>query len=344
MEIRDWWSLRTLLSPSGRSTATPEVARDLFVAMARDGLFDLPLPGCGATDERFEALRTLGELDLTIGRLAEAHADALAILAELSSGDVDVPESATWAVWAAEPPTPKLQAQQASSGRWLLTGRKPWCSGAGAVSAALVTAHTPDGPRLFAVDMAQRGVVPADDAWAAPALSGTDTRSVDFFEADATPVGEVGQYVQRVGFWYGAIGVAAVWHGGAVAVGRRLADAARERELGDLGAAHLGSVVSLLSSARAVLRDAARAIDEGKAAVTPDGEILARCARAAVEDSATRVIDHVGRALGPGPLSFDGLHARRVTDLQLYLRQSHADRDLAALGQRVIETGPGGTW
>jgi hypothetical protein len=38
------------------------------------------------------------------------------------------------------------------------------------------------------------------------------------------------------------------------------------------------------------------------------------------------------RALGPGPLCLDEQHARAVADLTVYVRQSHAERDLAALG------------
>jgi hypothetical protein len=39
-------------------------------------------------------------------------------------------------------------------------------------------------------------------------------------------------------------------------------------------------------------------------------------------------------------LATDETHLRRVADLQLYLRQSHADRDLADLGRRLIATVP----
>jgi hypothetical protein len=41
--------------------------------------------------------------------------------------------------------------------------------------------------------------------------------------------------------------------------------------------------------------------------------------------------------LGPAPLAFEEEHVRRVADLELYLRQHHADRDLAALGQLVVD-------
>jgi hypothetical protein len=44
----------------------------------------------------------------------------------------------------------------------------------------------------------------------------------------------------------------------------------------------------------------------------------------------------VGHALGPAPLAFDEDHARRVADLELYLRQHHAERDLARLGEATL--------
>jgi hypothetical protein len=47
------------------------------------------------------------------------------------------------------------------------------------------------------------------------------------------------------------------------------------------------------------------------------------------------VLDRTGRALGAGPLSRDEAHGRRVADLTVYLRQHHAERDLAALGRMV---------
>ena len=48
---------------------------------------------------------------------------------------------------------------------------------------------------------------------------------------------------------------------------------------------------------------------------------------------ALEAITRTGRALGPGPLCQDGRHAQRVADLSIYIRQSHAERDLAELGR-----------
>jgi hypothetical protein len=47
------------------------------------GALDLPLPGGGATALRWRRLADLTETDIVAGRLAEAHTDAVAILAEL---------------------------------------------------------------------------------------------------------------------------------------------------------------------------------------------------------------------------------------------------------------------
>ena len=63
--------------------------------------------------------------------------------------------------------------------------------------------------------------------------------------------------------------------------------------------------------------------------------------RQVVADTAHEVLDRVGRALGPGPLTSEEEHARRVADLTVYLRQHHGERDLARLGGSVAVALPG---
>jgi hypothetical protein len=88
-----------------------------------------------------------------------------------------------------------------------------------------------------------------------------------------------------------------------------------------------------------VLDQAAAAIDADPVNATGDAELTARRARAVIERVAAEVVDRVGRALGAAPLALEIEHAKRVGDLELYLRQSHAERDLEALGALVIERG-----
>jgi hypothetical protein len=61
-------------------------------------------------------------------------------------------------------------------------------------------------------------------------------------------------------------------------------------------------------------------------------ELTARRVRAVVEKAVDEALTRTDRALGPGPLCLDERHARAVADLTVYVRQSHGERDLAALG------------
>ena len=58
-----------------------------FADAVESGRLDLPLPGGGRTRERWAVLADLAGEDLSLARLAEGHADALAILAELGAAD-----------------------------------------------------------------------------------------------------------------------------------------------------------------------------------------------------------------------------------------------------------------
>ena len=69
------------------------------------------------------------------------------------------------------------------------------------------------------------------------------------------------------------------------------------------------------------------------------GKLRALRVRALVEAVSTEVMQRVGRALGAGPLCHDQAHARRVADLTVYLRQHHAERNLAELGALVADSG-----
>ena len=156
-----------------------------------------------------------------------------------------------------------------------------------------------------------------------------------FDAVPATPVGAAGWYLTRPGFAYGGLGVAAAWFGGAVGIARSLLAAAERRPPDDVALWHLGRVDATLHRARSVLADAAASVDAG-AAHGATGEILALRVRTVVADAAEVVLGCVGHALGPAPLALDAAHARRVSDLTLYLRQHHAERDEVSLGQMLL--------
>jgi hypothetical protein len=297
-----------------------------------DGELDLPLPGAGATAERFTRLIRIATADPVRARLAEGHADAVAILAELGGPD---PARDIWGVWAARPQS--VTARRTATG-WRLDGERDWCSGATTCTRALLTAAAPDGVRLFAVEVTGPGLVVVPDSWPAVGMAASDSSSVRLQDVAAQVVGGPEDYTQRPGFWHGAIGVAACWYGGACGVARPLDAAARRQRPADPHLlAHLGAVDACLAAAAALLDRAAALID---AAPAGDLRLPAMRVRAVVEAAAREVLDRTGRALGAGPLCRDGAHARRVADLTVYLRQHHGERDLAELGAAVAAAAP----
>jgi len=311
-----------------------------FTQMVDAGELDLPLPGSGDTRGRWHALTAIAERDLALARLAEGHTDALAILAELESlGIRPVPAprpGSRWAVWAAEPPGTTLRAARAVDGTWRLSGTKAYCSGARVCTDALVTVRDGDRRLLFAVAVGP-GVVPVLDSWPVAGMNASDTLDLDFHEVAAVLVGDSGAYLNRPGFQHGGIGVAACWYGGARAVGHALLTAAATHGPEPHTLAHLGAVDARLEAVGALLDRAARDLDADPADKHGGAALRSKRVRAATEDAAMAVLDHTGRALGAAPLGHDREHARRVTDLTVYLRQYHGERDLAGLGAALVD-------
>ncbi|WP_313073096.1 acyl-CoA dehydrogenase family protein [Melaminivora sp.] len=307
------------------------------------GLDGLAWPASGQTLARWQALAAVGGHDLSLAKLYEGHTDALAILHELDAGalvDGNPGPAATWAVWAAEAPGARVRVDVDGQGQARISGTKAWCSGAQAVSHALLTAWPEQGaqPQLVAVALEQPGVSISEAPWQAVGMAASASADVSFIRTPAALVGAPGDYLARPGFWQGGAGVAACWHGAAVALGRALYAAVRREEEGGgrpdalLRRAALGRVDLALSAAGAVLREAAGWID---AHPRDDARLVALRARQGVEGAARRVLDEVTRALGATPLCRDAAFARHAADLPVFIRQSHGDRDDAALGEQV---------
>ena len=322
-----------------------EETAQAFTAAVGAGQLDLPLPGHGRTRARWAALAALAETDLSLARLGEGHADAIAILDELGGAPgapgpkgPQAPAHSRWGVWAARPPGPSLSAEQRDGG-WWLDGTKQYCSGARVCTHALVTADAADGVRLFAVTTGADGVRPIPGSWPAVGMAGSDTLDVRFGHVPAEPVGPPGGYTGRPGFGHGGCGVAACWYGGARGMARPLLAAGRERDIGPHAFAHLGAVDVGLRTVAAALDQAAGEIDDDpldrKEAAARRTLRLRTLTENVAADAATRV----GHALGAGPLGHDAGHARRAADLMVYLRQHHAERDLEQLGRLVAREG-----
>ncbi len=310
----------------------------LLRGLVADGLADLPRPGGGATLERWRALAVVAAHDLGLVKLYEGHTDALAILAEAVE---PVPRrDKTWGMWAAESPGARVVFESGGDAGCTLSGSKAWCSGARLLDAALLTVWSPEGrgPFLARVDLAQVGVAFDAANWQAVGMRATDSVTVRFDRVPARLVGVEGFYLSRPGFWQGGVGIAACWHGGACAIADALHSSAAAA--GDRAGWHrlmaLGALDCALSADAALLREAARWIDAHPRA---EARTWALRTRAAADAACELALHHATRAMGATPLCLDALFARRAADLPVFVRQCHGERDLAALGERVMGEG-----
>jgi hypothetical protein len=299
--------------------------------LVESGALDLPLPGVGRTHHRWAALAALGRCDLALAKLAEGHLDAVAILAE--AGRVAVP-GARYGVWADGTGVQVV----AANGDLHLRGTARFCVGANTLDHALVLAAAPDGPsRLVDIALADTRIHRDPDSRPAIGLDATDGVDVRFDDLPLTHdvlVGAPGWYLTRPGWVLGSGGAAAVWLGGAAGVLDTVLTVLRgvaavdEHQL-----AHIGSLYTALRAADTLLADTARIVDTRPEL---DPTILVRGARSGVERAVREVLDRAPRITGPTPLSRDLRFAQRLADLQLYVRQHQAERDLAALGALVL--------
>lgn len=311
--------------------------RDAIAARLRtelDGGGTLSPSGPCRTWRRLARLADVASRDLSVGRLFEGHIDALGILEEAGSPAVPGALYGVWAARSGEDPVCALPVP----GGWRLTGTKPFCSGAGMLDRALVTAEAPDGYRLFDIVVADQVERHVPGSW--PAVGMADSASDTLvLGGPAVPlaraVGPPGFYLDRAGFWPGAIGVAAAWYGGARGLVEHLG-AAMSPDDDPHALAELGRAVSRVRAMSDVLQSAARRVDAGSPAGGESPELTARATREIVHDLCLRVLAEVASAGGAGPLCHDGDQARRAADLYIYLAQHHA-RDPAAVGRLAIE-------
>lgn len=311
---------------TGREDDRRPSVEDELRAMLSAGALDLPLPGHGGTPKRHRQLFEIArQRSVSTARLSEAHVDAVSILAEAGRE----PEADTlYGVWASAP------ASSVVAEAGTITGTVPFCSGAGIIDRALVCAGDHSRPVLLDVDLRDAATMSVDlSSWRTTTLSATATGTVHFDRHPVAPtatVGAPGWYLRRPGFWHGAIGPAACWAGGTAGIVDRChmwRDDPHVR-------AHRAAIWSLLWAMRAMLDHAGTEVDAHPTDAL-DAQRRALALRHVVERQCAEVLDRFGRAVGPRPFVTDPDIAARFSDVHLYLRQDHAERDLEALDRIV---------
>jgi alkylation response protein AidB-like acyl-CoA dehydrogenase len=317
--------------PTTGCIGTDRSAIDAFRNLAACGRLDQP--GGGRTWARFEALADASRASLSAGRLLEAHADGQSILIE--SGCAEPEAFGLLGVWASDGGDDPVRLRRTAHG-YVLQGTKAFCSGAPVLDHALVSATSGGDRWLALVDLRDDRVVVAPSTWTGAGMRETATRSVELHDVPVVDVvGPAGWYLERPGFWYGAIGVAASWFGGAAGVFDTLQAGTSDRDPHRL--AHLGEADATIHAMAATLEAAAGRIDAGTLD-PPSAHRLALQVRGVVAPGCLTVIEHAAAALGPRAMAFDRDHGQRIVDLDLYVRQDHGRCDREQLGRLVLDT------
>ena len=327
--------------------------------LRRIGALAAPLPralgGLGAGTEPAGAatvlavLRLLGRGNLSVGRLFEAHVNALRLVVRHGTAEQaervarDARDGHLFGLWVTDRPGDPLLLRD---GR--LWGTKSPCSGAGHCTRALLTAETGDGTRMMlAAPDGTEEVTPLSDAL--HGMRASATGAVRFAGTPAAPVGRPGDYLREPDFSAGAWRTSAVTLGGMDA----LLDAARDGLLArghqglPLQQERFGLALIARETARLWMERAAEVaeaddVPEGSpgdgSEVSPVADRVAyvNLARIAVETACLDMLRHVQRSLGLAAFVRPHPVERLSRDLGIYLRQPAPDLVLTEAAAHLL--------
>lgn len=283
------------------------------------------------------ALMAVGRTDIPGARLAEGHVDALRILDQAGREPV---AGALYGVWASRSRGGGLTSLPGDDAAHLgLTGTVPFASGAGLIGRALVTVTAEDGRSLL-VDAPVADWPYDENGWHTTAMADSRSFTVTVQDRQVSTqdqVGPAGFYLDRPAFFPGGVGVAAVWAGAAAQVADRLVTFLEAGpEPGPVVAGHLGRIRMELVTIGAAIAAAGGRLSVVLGADDPDpGEcrLLSTEVRAVVGAAVRRLLDTARAVAGPTGLAQEPGLGDAIADLDLYVRQQHADRDAESLGR-----------
>jgi alkylation response protein AidB-like acyl-CoA dehydrogenase len=298
---------------------------------------------CNSDSEAlFRLLHLLGYADLPLGRIFEAHVNALELIRQygtrrqMETAALAAQAGDLFALWVTDPPQ-----QGARLSRDLtLSGEKWFCSAAGAAKQALITAQTEAGNQMLLVPLTP-SVRVTDRGVKLAGMRAATTGSVDLtgvMVLEDALIGEPGDYLREPTFSTGA------WRSSAVALGglAALIETARD-ELCSRGRAdnpfqrmRFGQSVIAHETGRLWLLEAVKRIE-----AAPEKEAIAyvNLARTAIESATLDALRHIQRSLGLSAFMQGSKTERIARDLATYLRQPAPDEVLVEAAGYFIEHG-----
>ena len=335
---------------------------DLADRSVDDLLHDRRLLGSAEADERgvpvagrsaeLDDLRAIGYRDLVLGRLIEGHGNALSLVGRCGTerqrvrANDEAANGALFGVWNTAPPD-GVRIVAAGDAGIELGGRKTFCSGAGTVARALITARDTAGTsQMLLVPMDRVSVRIDRDSWNPLGMLESDSFAVDFTGVRLDPdalIGVVGDYDRQPWFGAGAARFVAVQAGGVARLFDELAAFAVRRSTGDdpVQMTRLGECYVAAHTAAQWVRACAHAWSAWDAGPTAEHEralhTTVDAARYATERAALDVLERAERAVGARGLLAPEPLAALVRDLRMYLRQPAPDLAISRVGRSAFE-------
>ncbi len=288
-------------------------------------------------------LRRIGRANLSVGRLAEGHMNALKLVTlygtpeQVQRHTAAASRGAIYGVWGADGDPPVSVAAD-SGGQLRLAGSKRFASGLGTVSHAVVTAKGVDGARLTIAEV--QDPERADAAsWDTSGMRATASGTFDFSGVTAEALGAAGDYLREPHFQGGVWRYAAVQTGGLEALAEEVRRAAQAADPpGEAQIHRLARIASLAHRARLIVEDAATRAEAPGAG--PEAVALSLSAREEVEAACLEGMALADRALGTRSFA-RGQRAELVRrDLGFFLRQANLDGKLRQVGEALCAAKP----
>jgi hypothetical protein len=354
-------ALEQAAANAGELDRSPRFPTDTFRALSAAGVPQLAADRNSAgLNREIGIVRALAAVDASAARILDGHFNGVERLALCAAPAVREPELEGVAagelllgVWGADPAPgegPAAKLEQRPDGALLLRGVKTFCSGAGGVQRALVTARDAHGVRRLAYVDVTDGI-DIDRGWyRASGLRSSESHRVEFRE---TPVlallGGEDELMSEPWLSRDAVRTAATWAGlaDAIVTGVVLAmaqvepDQMRMHSLGRMRVAQatidrwLEHAASVLGNAVAAARD----FDAGKPAVEASPCALSGECRVAIADAARTIAAAAASACGSRALIDGGALDRARRDLDLFLLQHRLDPKLVQIGAGMLAAG-----
>jgi alkylation response protein AidB-like acyl-CoA dehydrogenase len=287
----------------------------------------------GAAD-LMEALRILGRGNLSVGRIFEAHVNALRLInrygtdAQARGAANDALEGNLFGLWV----TDASDAPVRQTADLVLIGAKNPCSAAGHATRALVVALTPSGESRMVVIKLAEGERADLSGWNAHGMRATTSgrMTLDGIRVGSEAlVGAAGDYLRQPDFSAGAWRASAVTLGGLEALIAAMRSQLVTR--GRAGDAHqrvrVGEALIAQETARLWIQRAAQ-LGEANEGCSDDIANTVNLARIATEAAGLDVIRIVQRALGLAAFQRGSIVELVLRDLAVYLRQPAPDETL----------------